>query len=83
IRQHSTVQQAGFLLSSNAERRLLQWSHLQQRYLPEELTRSTALAKQCTFNLKEIRYQYPKDNVPKGYSAQQYLRQLVEAGIKQ
>ncbi|MGY5453273.1 error-prone DNA polymerase [Agarivorans sp. MS3-6] len=83
IRQHSTVQQAGFLLSSNAERRLLQWPHLQQRYQPEELSRSAKLAEQCTFSLNEIRYQYPKDNVPQGYSAQQYLRQLVENGVKQ
>lgn len=83
IRQHSTVQQAGFLLSSNAERRLLQWPHLQQRYSSDELALSTQLAAQCCFSLNEIRYQYPKDNVPAGYSAQQYLRELVETGIQQ
>ncbi len=83
IRQHSCVQQAGFKLSSNAERRLLPWPQLQQRYSIEELERSCLLAAQCQFSLKQICYQYPQDNVPAAYSATQYLRLLVERGAKQ
>ncbi|GGA94605.1 error-prone DNA polymerase [Agarivorans gilvus] len=83
IRQHSNVQQAGFKLSSNAERRLLPWPQLQQRYLHEELQRSCLLAAQCQFSLKQISYQYPQDNVPAAYTAPQYLRLLVERGAEQ
>ncbi|WP_432459484.1 error-prone DNA polymerase [Agarivorans sp. QJM3NY_25] len=82
IRHHTCVQQAGFLLSPNAERRLLRWPQLQQRYRAEELALSSELAEQCQFSLNELRYQYPKDCVPKGYTAQDYLRILVERGAK-
>ena len=47
------------------------------------LTESAKIADRCTFCLSELRYEYPAELVPKGMTAQQYLRHLTEQGAQQ
>ena len=41
-----------------------------------------AVAEGCHFSLDELRYEYPRELVPPGESAQSYLRKLTEAGAR-
>jgi error-prone DNA polymerase len=65
----------------NAERHLRPLSTLQRLYPVELLRETVAIAERCTFELSQLKYQYPEELVPEGLTASQYLRQLTEAGI--
>ncbi|GLQ92727.1 error-prone DNA polymerase [Dyella acidisoli] len=81
IRHRMTIVEAGSVLFRNGERHLRQRSALGRFYPKALLDESVRIAKRCTFSLKEdLRYQYPKELVPEGYSAMQWLRHLVAEG---
>ncbi len=67
----------------NGERHLRPLSTLQRLYPADLLRESLAIAERCTFDLAQLRYQYPEELVPDGLTAIQHLRQLTEAGIRQ
>ena len=67
----------------NSERRLRDLKALQACYPANWLTESAKIADRCTFCLSELRYEYPAELVPKGMTAQQYLRHLTEQGAQQ
>jgi error-prone DNA polymerase len=79
-----TLERAGFRLEANGER------HLKA---PQEMTRlfrgyaaamhnSVDIADKCRFSLEELRYNYPGEPVPRGYSPQEYLEELAWGGIE-
>ncbi len=82
IRLGIPIAELGKELHANAERHLRSISRLQRLY-PEELLQETLnIADQCHFSLDELRYEYPDELVPKNYTAKNWLRELVEAGVK-
>ena len=81
-RMRATVMAAGLALAPNAERRLHERAMLATRYPPELLAETLRIAARCTFSLDELRYEYPAELVPEGWSASGWLRHLVEEGLR-
>lgn len=80
IRNHCSVMELGARRHSNAERRLRSLDELATAYPPALLAESVEIARRCRFSLAELRYRYPDELVPAGFSANGYLRQLVASG---
>jgi error-prone DNA polymerase len=81
IRHRMTIAKAGAVLFRNGERHLRRRSILEKIYPKALLDENVRIAKRCTFSLKDdLRYQYPKELVPDGCTAIQWLRQLVAEG---
>ncbi len=82
IRLGCPIQHAGLQLFPNRERHLRPLDKLKKLYSPELLQETLKIAELCHFSLDELRYEYPEDLVPSGYTAAQYLRQLTEEGVR-
>jgi error-prone DNA polymerase len=84
IREHATLDQAGRLLSLNAERYLkspAEMSRLFARY-PEAIVQTQRLLERCHFSLDEMQHDYPSET-REGYDTpQDRLIALTEAGVK-
>ena len=79
---HTSVHEIGREALSNAERSLRTTHKIQKLYPEKWLANTHSLAQQFTFSLEELRYQYPAELVPEGYTPTSYLRERVEEGIK-
>ncbi|WP_429561204.1 error-prone DNA polymerase [Pseudomonas laurylsulfatiphila] len=82
IRHHLPVADAGLRLHPNGERHLRSLDVLQALYPPDLLAQTLVIARRCTFDLGQLRYQYPRELVPQGHSATSWLRHLTEEGIE-
>jgi error-prone DNA polymerase len=82
IRHGCTIDQAGWRLYPNAERRLRSLQELASLYPSSLLDASLAIAERCDFSLSQLRYQYPPELVPDGITASEQLRALTEAGLE-
>ncbi|MGB0215273.1 MAG: error-prone DNA polymerase [Alteromonas oceani] len=82
IRTRSTVADLGRDGLPNQERSLKTLTKLTRLYPKAWLSESVSIASLCQFSLDELKYQYPSELVPNGYTATSYLRHCVEAGIK-
>ncbi len=80
IRHNSSVQELGKRRSSNSQQHLRRLDKLLPLYPPELIGETLRLAQQCHFSLDELRYEYPEEVVPKGHSANSYLRACVSEG---
>lgn len=78
----TTVAKAGNYLYPNGERHLRSRPQLAELYEPHWLAESVCVAERCNFSLNELRYEYPDDLVPEGFTATKYLRHLTEQGIR-
>ena len=85
IRHGVTVAQAGGLLFPNAQRHLKTPEELAELFagLPEALRRTREIADRCTFSLAELRYEYPEELAPPGWTPLEYLKQLTWQGAQQ
>ncbi|WP_397473325.1 error-prone DNA polymerase [Pusillimonas sp.] len=83
IRLGAPIAQCGYALASNAEPHLRSRLRLSQLYPQAALQETLAIGRLCRFSLDEIKYQYPREAVPKGMSAEQYLRQETFAGARE
>ena len=84
IRHRTTVSRAGARLFANGERHLRTPRALAAMYPRELLEETTRIAARCRFRLdQDLGYQYPRELVPEGHSAQTWLRQLVEDGVRE
>lgn len=83
IRHNVPLAEAGWRLYQNGERHLRSRTRLAQIYPPELLAETVAIARRCTFNLEELRYEYPRELVPSGETPTTWLRKLVEEGARQ
>ena len=79
-RLRRTVAECGHALSPNAEAHLRGRARLQSLYEPEWLAETVVIAGLCTFSLGELKYEYPQEIVPDGYTPTKWLRALTEAG---
>ncbi|WP_252088907.1 error-prone DNA polymerase [Pseudomonas sp. MWU13-3659] len=81
IRAHCTVAEAGGLLFANGERHLRPLDQLRELYPAPLLDETLNIARQCTFDLSQLRYRYPRELVPEGHSPASWLRALCEQGL--
>ena len=82
VRHGCTVAAAGELLFPNAQRYLRspqEMAVLFARY-PEAVERTLEIARQTTFSLDELRYEYPEELAPPGQTPMEYLTRLAWEG---
>ncbi|MBB3117656.1 error-prone DNA polymerase [Pseudoduganella violacea] len=82
IRLGKPVGECGYELGQNAEQRLRSRFRLANVYPAQALAETIRIAQQCEFSLDELRYEYPDELIPSGYTATSYLRQETYAGVK-
>jgi error-prone DNA polymerase len=82
IREHCTIQEAGFRLAANAERHLKPAAEMSRLFRGYEsaLAASLEIVRRCRFSLDELRYEYPEEPVPLGMTPQSRLAQLAWEG---
>ncbi len=83
IREGCTIDAAGFRRERFADRHLKapdEMARLFARY-PEAVARTLEIAGRCSFNLSELRYQYPDESEVPGETPQQALERLVRESI--
>ncbi len=83
IRHGCSVAELGYRALPSGERHLRSTGQLKALYRKQLLDESVRIARRCRFDLGQLRYQYPREVVPKGMSSAAHLRDLTEAGIRQ
>ena len=84
VRHGCTVAAAGERLFPNAQRYLRapqEMAALFARY-PEAVERTLEIARQTTFSLDELRYEYPEELAPAGQTPMEYLTRLAWEGAR-
>jgi error-prone DNA polymerase len=80
IRVGKPVHECGYDLAPNAEQHLRSRVRIANLY-PEPTVRETiSLLTRCTFSLDSLRYEYPDEIVPAGFTPATYLRQETYKG---
>ena len=84
IGENCTIAQAGLRLQANAERHLKTPAEMTRLFarFPGAVERSAELAERVSFDLAQLRYEYPDEPVPKGKTPIQHLRDLAWAGAE-
>ncbi len=84
IREHCTVDEAGYRLAANAERHLKPAAEMARLFRdhPDAVGCSAAIADACTFSLDELRYEYPDDEAAPGDTPDGALGRLTREGAK-
>ena len=82
IREHCTVDTAGFQLEANAERHLKDGAEMARLFqgFGEAIANTLEIAERCHFSLDELAYEYPDEPVPPGATPQSHLEQLAWEG---
>jgi error-prone DNA polymerase len=82
IREHVTIDEAGFRLLANAERYLKSPEEMRRlfKHWPQALENAAHLADACRFSLSELQYDYPSEPVPDARTPQQQLEHLTWEG---
>ncbi len=81
IREHCAVAEAGRFLFANGERHLRSLDQLRELYPDDLLAQTTQVAGCCTFDLSQLKYQYPRELVPEGQTPASWLRELCRRGL--
>ncbi|MGB8715729.1 MAG: error-prone DNA polymerase [Rhodanobacteraceae bacterium] len=74
--------QAAAHLFPNGERHLRPRAVLAEVYPAALLAETGRIAARCQFALTDLRYRYPHETVPPGYTPDKWLRQLSEQGMR-
>jgi error-prone DNA polymerase len=79
IREGTTIERAGRLLESNAERHLKLPQEMARlfRDAPEAIAETQALFSRIEFDLGQLKYEYPDEPIPPGWNDQDWLVELV------
>lgn len=79
IREGTTIERAGRLLESNAERHLKLPQEMARlfREAPEAIAETQALFSRIEFDLGQLKYEYPDEPIPPGWKDQDWLVELV------
>ena len=82
IREHCSIEEAGFRLEANAERYLKGPDEMARLFRGFEgaLRRTTEVVERCGFSLDELSYEYPDEPVPPGKTPQAHLEDLTWKG---
>src|SRR5690606_17763990 len=84
IREHCTIDEAGYRLATNAECHLKspeEMAHL-FRAFPEALANTLEIARRCRFSLEELRHDYPEELTTGGRTPQEELEYLTWIGAQ-
>jgi error-prone DNA polymerase len=82
VREHCTIQEAGFRLEANAERHIkapAEMARLFERW-PRAVARTVEIVGRIGFDLKDLKEEYPDEPVPPGKTSMQHLTDLTWAG---
>jgi len=84
IREKTTIEQAGRVLESNAERHLKDGEEMARlfREAPEAIGETCRFADQIGFSFDQLKYVYPDEPVPPGMTPQRFLESLVWKGVR-
>jgi error-prone DNA polymerase len=82
IREHCTIDEAGYRLFANAERHLKSPAEMASLFAdhPDALASSLEILERCRFSLDELRYEYPDELTHEGRAPQQELIHLTWQG---
>ncbi len=82
IKNHCTVDQAGRLLSQNAERHFKSEKHMRELFedLPEAIDITSEIAARIDFSMDEIGYSFPDYPVPEGETMDSFLKKRSDEG---
>jgi len=82
VREKTTIRRAGLRLEANAERHLKSPAEMARLFRGHEdaVARTLEIAAACTFNLEDLRYEYPDEPIPPGKTPQGYLEELTWEG---
>ncbi len=82
IRNGTTVATAGDALFPNAQRHLRRIDEIMAAFADDRAAvhRTLEVADRCTFNLDELRYEYPEELAPAGTTPTEYLAKLTWCG---
>ncbi len=80
IRERCTIDELGFRRERFMDRNLKSPAEMERRFaaFPDAIQASADIAAQCMFDLGEIQYQYPYEQVMEGRTAQEALAALTE-----
>jgi error-prone DNA polymerase len=80
IREKTTIDELGFRRERFMDRNLKPPEEMERRFaaFPDAIAASADIATQCRFDLGEIQYQYPYEQVMAGRSAQEALASLTD-----
>ncbi len=80
----TTLNEAKTRLTQNSERYLRPVDELKLFYRdrPDLLTRTREISDRILFSLDQLKYKYPQESLPPGFTSSQYLRDLVEKGMR-
>lgn len=82
IRLGRRLEDVGLDGESNGQRHLRSLEQLAKLYPRALLDATMTIAEGCRFSLDELRYEYPRELVPEGYTPHGWLRELTEAGVR-
>ncbi|HEU4813279.1 MAG TPA: error-prone DNA polymerase, partial [Xanthomonadaceae bacterium] len=82
-RHRCTVAEAGWRLFPNGERHLRTRQALAAIHPPGLLAETLRVAERCTFDLRQLRYTYPRELVPDNQTPTTWLRKLTEDGARE
>jgi error-prone DNA polymerase len=84
IREHCTLETAGFRLEANAERHLKSAGEMARLFshAPDALAQSLVIAGRCRFSLDELKYEYPADTFSQNETPQELLARLTWEGAR-
>ncbi|MCX4161565.1 MULTISPECIES: error-prone DNA polymerase [Paraburkholderia] len=80
IRVGRPVHECGYDLAPNAEQHLRARLRLALLYPEAALEQTLAVMAHCTFSLREVRYEYPDELIPDGFTPTSWLRQETYVG---
>ncbi|HYG01942.1 MAG TPA: error-prone DNA polymerase [Chryseosolibacter sp.] len=84
VREKCTIHNAGFRLHANAERYLKTDEEMLRlfRNYPDAIRQTQIIAEACEFSLDQLKYQYPKEIITPGRTAQDDLTDLTWKGAR-
>ena len=79
IRLGTTIQKAGFALEANGERYIKPSEEMERLFhaFREALAETERFADRITFDLQDLKYEYPHEPVPDGWTPDDWLAHLV------
>jgi error-prone DNA polymerase len=74
------IRDCGLKLNQNAQQHLRTRLRIAERCPPELMLETIRVADRCNFSMDELKYGYPDEVVPAGYTPAGYLREIVYDG---
>ena len=84
IRRKCSIDQAGTTLSPNASRHLRSPERMARMFsaAPHALERCLTIMERCQFSLDDLRYRYPREIVPEGWTPMRWLTHQTQEGLR-